>query len=135
MKRVLSLSLVFAASVARAALADDTWVLDDSGAKASHDCAKQPKVAIHGSHDQITLTGACTSVSVQGSGVTLAIESVDVLRLDGVADVADVGAVGRITLTGAQHKVTWKTARTGRRPRVADLGANDTVAQTPAASP
>lgn len=126
--RALSLSLVFAASAARA---DDTWVLGDSGAKATHDCGKQPHVAINGSHDQVTLTGVCATVAIHGDGVTIVADAISAIAIHGVGDVVDVGAVGRIALTGAQHRVTWKAAMRGKRPQVSDLGTGDTVAQAP----
>jgi hypothetical protein len=133
---VMSLSLVFAAIAAGGARAgDDTWVVNDAGARATHDCTAQPKVVINGSHDRITLTGACARVAINGRDVTITAESIAALVVNGQGNTVDVGTVARIALTGGQHKITWTAAARGKRPQISDLGTGNTVAQTPKPAP
>jgi hypothetical protein len=129
--RVVSLTLVLAiasAATARAG-ADDTWELSDADAKATHDCAKQPKVIVNGSRDTITLVGKCARVSVNGGSIVVTAESIADLEVNGAENTITVDEVGKISMTGADNKIVWKTAIGGKRPRISDLGSGDSVAQ------
>ena len=130
MARLLSLSLVLVALGARVARAgDDTWVLNDSNAKATHDCGKQPVVVVNASTVDLTLTGKCTKVSVNGGHVKLGAESIDALTVNGAENMVVVDALGKVSLTGAGNRVTWKTAIGGKKPKISDLGTDDQVTQ------
>ena len=136
MVRWLSLSLVLVAVSAIDARADDdTWVLNDSSAKATHDCGKQPVVVVNGSTDDLALTGKCTKVSINGGHLKVTAESIDQLAINGAENAITVDALGKVTLTGAGNKVTWKTALGGKKPRVSDLGTGDSVTVAPAPPP
>ena len=128
---VMSVSLLLAIG-ARAALAgDDTWVMSDAGAKATHDCGKQPKVVINASRDTITLTGKCTRVSVNGGTIAITAESIADLSINGAVNTITVDELGKLAMTGAENKIVWKTALGGKRPRVSDLGSGNSVTQAP----
>ncbi len=129
MKRIYGLAFGLALVSARAHAGDDVWVLSDSNAKVTHDCGKQPVVAINASADQVTLIGACTKVSVNGGRTTLVAEAVGAIAIHGAGNSVTLGAVARIALTGAENKVTWKAAVGGKKPQVSDLGSGNTVTQ------
>ena len=126
----VSLTLVLAIAAAGTARADDdTWVFPDSDAKATHDCAKQPKVIVNASRAAITLVGKCARVSVNGGSIVVTAESIADLAVNGAENAITVDEVGKISMTGAENKIVWKTAIGGKRPRVSDLGSGNSVAQ------
>jgi Protein of unknown function (DUF3060) len=126
MNRILGLVLILLASPARAG--DDGWVMNDSNAKAKHDCARQPRVVVNASHDEIALVGACTRVILNGGDIRLTAESIEQVAINGVGNTVDLGAVGKIALTGGDNKVTWRSGRGGKgRPAVSDLGSSNSV--------
>jgi hypothetical protein len=128
--RTLSLTLLLLVIGVRAARADDdTWVLNDSNAKATHDCGKQPVVIINASTDEVVLTGKCTKVSINGGHLKVTAESIDQLAVNGAENTIVVDALGKVTITGASNAVTWKTALGGKKPRISDLGTGDRVTQ------
>lgn len=108
---------------------DPVWVVNDSNAIATHDCATQPRVVINGSHDRITLTGACAAIAVDGSDDAIVAESGDDVAVHGSVDTVDVGAVGRITIAGRANTITWRTALKGKKPKVSDQGTDNRVTQ------
>ncbi len=128
---VMSVSLLLAIAARAARAGDDTWVLSDAGAKATHDCGKQPKVVINASRDTITLTGKCARVRVNGGSIAITAESIADLSVNGAENAITVDELGKIAMTGAENKIVWKTALGGKRPRVSDLGSGNTVTQAP----
>jgi len=131
MKRTTGAVLVLSMMSATAAIADDAWMLNDSTAKVTHDCGRQPRVVINAFRDEVTLTGACSRVSVNGRSNKLVIESAAQLAVHGTDNTVDVGTVGAIVVIGAENKVSWKVAAAGKRPRVSQNGSGNRISQTP----
>lgn len=72
------------------AQASGALVIDGSGAARSFTCAEGQRVEVTGSMLQITLSGSCGALQVEGSSNTI--------TADGVS---------AITVVGASNKVTW----------------------------
>jgi hypothetical protein len=119
-------------SFASIAHAGDTIVFGDSGATATHDCAAQPKVAITGAHNTITLTGACAKVAINGTGNRVTIASAALLAVTGSTNVVVVDTTAKIAVSGTQNKVSWKS---GKKPRQSATGIGNTITKTPEPPP
>ena len=93
------------------------------------DCKKDPVVAINHGGGSYTLKGECTTVAINGGGVTLKAEAIDELDVNGGGCKVTVGTVATININGASNKVTWKTAKSGDKPEVNVNGAENKVDQ------
>lgn len=87
-------------------------VLSGSGSQETHRCSPKTAVNISGSDNDITLTGECKSVSVNGSTNKVKVE-----------------AVATIDVTGSDNQVTWKRAVGAKKPKVNRTGHNNKVSQ------
>ncbi len=86
--------------------------ISGSGSQETHRCSPKSEVDISGNDLEVTLTGECGSVSVNGSNNKVKVET-----------------VSAIEVTGANNSVTWKKAVGGKKPKVSRNGAGNTVAQ------
>lgn len=121
LKTILFLSLVLPATAfADKNLAEptdgDTW-----------DCASDPVVNVNYGKGKFTFTGACTEVNVNGGNVKLTIASTETLNINGAKNVAAVTELGAVNINGASNKVTWKKAKTGKKPKVATNGRGNSI--------
>ena len=133
MKTSLGLSIVFAlASAPSLALADKDFL---SGTGATWDCASDPVVNINTSKGTYTLKGACTTVNVNGSTLTIAIESTGELNINGATNKITVDAVDTINVNGAKNTVAWKKGKSGDKPAANVVGAGNNVSGPPKAKP
>lgn len=96
---------------------------------ASWDCAKDPVVNINHGGGSYHFKGECKQINVNGGGVTVKADDVDVLNVNGGGSKITVGTVGTININGASNKLTWKKAKTGDAPAVNVQGAGNDVAQ------
>ncbi|WNG37204.1 DUF3060 domain-containing protein [Archangium violaceum] len=83
-----------------------------SSSQETHRCSPKTEVNISGSDNEITLTGECKSVSVNGSSNKVKVE-----------------AVAAINVTGSENEITWKRAVGAKKPKVNRLGVNNKVTQ------
>ncbi|MCY1081304.1 DUF3060 domain-containing protein [Archangium lansingense] len=86
--------------------------ISGTGSQETHRCSPKTAVSISGSGNEITLTGECKSVSVEGASNTVKAE-----------------AVAAISVEGADNTVTWKRAVGGKKPKVSRTGTNNKVSQ------
>ncbi|WP_375768778.1 DUF3060 domain-containing protein [Archangium gephyra] len=86
--------------------------ISGSGSQESHRCSPKTEVNISGSDNDITLTGECKRVSVNGSTNKVKVE-----------------AVATIDVTGSDNQVTWKRAVGAKKPKVNRTGSNNKVTQ------
>ena len=117
----LTLAILLAPSLA---LADKEF--EDSG---THDCGTDPVVNIVNGGGTYTLTGACTQVNVNGSGITAMVEAVDELNINGGTNKITVTTLGAVNINGIKNKVSWKKAKTGKKPRAATNGKGNAIAK------
>lgn len=96
---------------------------------ATWDCAKDPTVAINHGGGTYTFKGACKQINVNGGGVKLTVESVDTLNVNGGGCTATVGTLDVANINGAGNKLTWKKAKSGDKPTVNIVGADNKVDQ------
>jgi hypothetical protein len=100
-----------------------------SGEKSvTHDCAKEPEVAINDGGGTYTLTGACTKLAVNGGKNTIKAESVAKLVVNGSRNTIDVDAVDRVSVTGDENTVNYKRGVKGN-PKLAAIGTNNKLNQ------
>jgi hypothetical protein len=117
MKKLL---IGFAFIVPATAIAEKNYV-GDAG---DWDCGKDPVVTITRGQGTFKLTGACTSINIQGGENKLTVESVDSLKIVGGDNQLELGTVGSVKIVGAGNKITWKKAKTGDKPKISAVGAN-----------
>lgn len=120
----LLLALVLVPSLA---FADKSY--NDSAQTVTHDCAKEPSVAINGSAGTYTFTGACEKISVNGSSLKVIAASVSKLAINGSSNTVDVDAADKISVTGSSNKVTYKKGVTGAKPKTSSLGTDNKISQ------
>jgi len=107
------------------ALADKNLVEPADGD--SWDCGTDPVVNINYASAKIALTGACTTVNINGNAVKTTIEDVAELNVNGAKTVTAVTKLGKVAINGASNKVTWKQAKTGKKPGVTTNGRGNAV--------
>ena len=130
MKTTLGLSLFLALAFAPSlALADKDFL---SGTGATWDCETDPTVNINTSAGSYTFKGACKAINVNGSSLTIAIESTDELNINGAKNKISVDAADAINVNGASNTVSWKKGKTGDKPAANVVGANNKVSGPPA---
>lgn len=119
-------ALLFALVLApTSALADVEF--EDS---ATHDCGADPVVNISKGGGTYTFTGACKQVNVNGSDVTVTIETVDELNVNGTKNKITAAAVGAINVNGTKNSIKWKATTTGKKkPAVAVNGKGNAIAK------
>lgn len=106
------------------ALADRTF----TEKSATHDCTKDPEVAILASGGTFTFTGPCTKLAVNGSDNKLKVESAVKLAVNGSKNTIDVVKVDKLAVNGNDNTVTYKEGVSGK-PKVAALGTNNKLTQ------
>jgi hypothetical protein len=128
MKRLLASSafaFTFALAFATAAHADRS--INDSGVKIDHDCATDPEVSINGSSVELTLTGACTKLAINGSSCTVTVASASKVAVNGSTNTVAIDAADKIAITGSNNTVTYKRGVTKKKPKISKLGSKNSV--------
>ena len=124
MGRILVLVVVIcAASLAHA----DKRIVDNKGIT-SHDCAKDPSLAIVGNDNWVTVTGDCANVVIAGNNNTLKIAGARKLSVPGTSNTISVERVDAIVTPGTKNAVTWKQGFTAKAPTTSDTGTANKVA-------
>jgi hypothetical protein len=132
MRRLAALVVVTLA-VPVAAWADGV-IINGANETRSVACTKElSEVVVNGSGNTITTTGECTKVVVNSSENKLTLGAVGKLAINGTKNQATVDAVDKIAVTGSANKVVYKKGLTVAKPKIANLGADNTVEQAPAA--
>ncbi|AKJ08350.1 DUF3060 domain-containing protein [Archangium gephyra] len=89
-----------------------TLEISGSDSQETHRCSPKTEVNISGSDNDITLTGECKKVSVNGSTNKVKVEAVE-----------------SIEVTGSENQVTWKRAVGAKKPKVTRTGHDNKVTQ------
>ena len=89
-----------------------TLDISGSDSQETHRCSPKTEVNISGSDNDITLTGECKKVSVNGS-----------------TNKVQVEAVAAIEVTGSENQITWKRAVGAKKPKVTRTGHDNKVTQ------
>lgn len=109
-------TVVLAASVLVAgpllAQGDDVQVFSGAGQTNQLDC-DGGGIRIEGAGNILTITGGCTSLTVEGASNEIQV---------------DMAPGGRIAVSGASNRVRW-TAPQGTRARVSSSGADNRIAR------
>ena len=125
-KILLALVLTLSPSLA---LADKDFL---SGGGATWDCASDPVVNVNTSKGTYTFKGACKAINLNGSSLTVTIESVDELNINGASNKVTVDAADAINVNGASNTVAWKKGKSGDKPAANVVGAGNKVSGPPA---
>lgn len=91
------------------------------------DCASDPTVNVNYGDGSFTFTGTCTEINVNGSKVKIKAEGVDTLNVNGDSNVVSTTVLGATNINGTKNKVTYKKAKTGKKPKVAAIGKGNGV--------
>ncbi|RKG89595.1 DUF3060 domain-containing protein [Corallococcus terminator] len=92
--------------------AEATIDVTGSGETSTHECKPGSTVEITGASNNVTLTGECKSVTVNGS-----------------SNVVKVEATRAIDVTGMSNSVTWKRVIGKSKPKVSHTGMGNKIAQ------
>ena len=95
---------------------------------ATHDCAKEPEVAINASGGTYTLTGPCTRLAITGADNKVKADSAVKVTVNGSKNTVEIDAVDRLGVTGNENLVTYRRGVSGK-PRAAAVGANNKLSQ------
>jgi hypothetical protein len=87
-------------------------IVNESGTTFTYACDRADRVIVNGASNVITLTGTCSKVQVNGASNTI--------QADGV---------GKLAVTGAGNKVTYKRGAGTARPKIANVGVGNTIQQ------
>ena len=109
---ILALALVVAAPAVAAADDAPSHAVNDSGKSLELDCGEGGKVAINGSKNEITITGACSAVAINGSMNDVEIDGAD-----------------KIAINGSGNSVSWVKGWKKAKPKIAKNGRNNRVTQ------
>jgi len=90
---------------------------DDDGKKSLH-CKEYNRVMINGSRNEITITGVCSQIMVNGHG-----------------NKVSAVAAAEIVTYGSQNEVSYSKFANGNRPMVTDSSGSNTVEKVAAAAP
>ena len=124
MKALAIASLLLAASPA---LADVSIV--DNHKTVKVDCSKDKTASILGNENTVTLTGACTLVSIAGNKNTIKAEGSTKLDVAGNDNSASVTAADEISVAGSRNTVSWKKGITNKEPAVSNPGKDNKISQ------
>lgn len=91
------------------------------------DCASDPKVNVNYGEGSFTFTGTCEEINVNGAKVTIKAENVDTLNVNGDKNKISTAVLGAANINGTSNKVTYKKAKTGKKPKVASVGKGNAV--------
>ena len=91
------------------------------------DCGSDPIVNVNYDGGLFTFTGTCTEINVNGASVKIKAENVDTLNVNGSKNVISTIVLGAANINGTSNKVTYKKAKTGKKPKVAAVGRRNGV--------
>lgn len=104
--------------------------VDGLGKKLTHTCADKEQVSVTGINNEVTLSGTCGTLNVQGSG-----HKVSGGAIGGDITVSGTGNVLRIDLppkasvavTGVDNDVQYRVSPAGAEPVINSQGINNRV--------
>jgi hypothetical protein len=113
-----------------AAAADKSFT---AGKGATWDCGQDAVVSVSTSNGTYSFTGACKDVRIDGSGLTVSIDSVDKLAINGARNTVTVTTLGDIVVAGGKNTVSYATSIKGA-PGIRNLGRDNTIKEAAAAN-
>lgn len=119
---IIGLALVLGSA---SAFADKDLSTPEDGT--SWDCASDAKVNINYGDASFTLTGTCEEVNLNGSNVKITADGVDTLNVNGAKSTVKTNVLGAVNINGAGNKVTYKKAKSGKKPKTAIMGKGNAV--------
>jgi hypothetical protein len=90
----------------------DTFRLQGLGGKKTHACTAGQDVEVEGTSHDLTLTGECGTVEVEGT-----------------SNRVEVEAAKKIKVEGASNSVLWQRGVGGKDPKITRAGLNNSVAK------
>ena len=123
---MIKLAALLLALSSAVALADKDFDTADGG---THDCAEDPIVNINQGTGAFTITGECKEINVNGDKLKVTVANTAELNLNGTSNTVAVTEVGAIQINGTKNKVTWKKAKSGKRPSVATNGKGNAISK------
>ena len=106
----LALVLALVATPALAVADAPDHVFNGADETSTVDCGEGGTVVINGSTNTVTTTGGCAKVVINGADNTVQIDAAD-----------------KIVVTGSGNTVTWHKGWKKKTPKVARLGAGNTI--------
>jgi hypothetical protein len=101
----------------------------DNKQTVAHDCTKDPVATIMGNENTVTLTGACTKITVNGNNNKITAASAKEVSVPGNENTVDVEATDNVVTAGSKNTVTWKKGVSDKKPAVHNSGTGNKVSQ------
>lgn len=122
-----TLVLTVAVTLATTAAAHADRQLTGSAETVTHDCATDPVVVVAGSTNQLTTTGTCTTITIQGSSNTLTIAAASTINVQGSSNQLTIGQVDKLRLQGVSNQVAYKGPLKAKKTKVSKQGVGNKV--------
>jgi len=87
-------------------------VVNDAAQTTTLSCGDGGELMVNGSDNQLTVTGGCAKVVVNGAGNTIALDGAD-----------------KIVVNGANNKISYKRGWKAARPRIVRTGSGNKIAK------
>ena len=128
-RRILVVMKLFALVVlVMAAPAYAEVTVSDADTAVTLDCDTDPVITIRGSGSSVTLTGICTSLTIEAADVTVT-GSTATLSLTGSSCAVTLDQVNSIVVSGAANRVSYKRTLDAKlkKAKIAIVGADNSV--------
>ena len=84
---------------------------------ASHDCSKEPLLAINTSGGTLTFTSVCERITINGDGNNVKIEAASTVAINGAKNAVEIGATDKINIVGSNNTIHYqKTSAESHSP-------------------
>jgi hypothetical protein len=95
----------------------------------THDCSKEPDVAVNTSGVKATFIGTCDRVALNGSDLTVTFQNVRKLAVNGSDNRVEIDGVDRLAVNGSENKVAYKKGIEDKHPKISNLGTGNKITQ------
>ena len=102
---------------------------------ASHDCSKEPLLAINTSGGTLTFTSVCERITINGDGNNVKIEAASTVAINGAKNAVEIGATDKINVVGSNNTIHYQKTLSGISLAVSTRGDHNTVTALPPLPP
>jgi Protein of unknown function (DUF3060) len=102
---------------------------------ATHDCSKEPLLAINTTDGMLTFTSMCERITITGDGNNVKIEAASAVAINGARNTVEIGATDKISVAGSNNTVHYQKSLSGGLLAISTLGEKNTVSALPSLPP
>jgi len=98
---------------------------------ATHDCSKEPLLAINTSSGMLTFTSTSERITINGDGNNVKIEAASAVAINGAKNAVEIGATDKINVAGSSNTVHYQKSLSGGLLAISTRGEKNTVSPLP----